>query len=778
MTPLTPTASPSISPAGPAPLPCGSAAPAQTAKYLLAEGSTTDTNPLFLLQTGQSAGLNNRLDIYLRTTGGGRWSIIPFPLGPVFDGTWHHLAYVDNLGAVQLYVDGQADATFTYTPSGSLALNTTTLGALVRSTTNGFFNGAIDDVLVWTRALSQAEVQSAMTNSLPPLPPPAPPAIVFQSPGSTNALGDYVSCSAQVLGDPPFSYQWLLNGLPLPGQTNSSLLLPTAASGSNWLALLVTNLGGSLTGAPIPFVVLPDPTPNLSAGLVSWWPLDSLLDDSGAFSSPDLYSRNDLSLKPAGPANLVPGKFGSALSLDGLQQYGLRSGGFPIYLTTNYSVSFWVKGAPGQTNKQVFAEGGPNGNFFLLGTENSSPYAGALSVKLNPGMADRKSSRVVFDNSWHHILWLDANGKARLFVDGALDETDFSYPRANLSLESTALGALVRSAPANFFAGAVDDLALWARPLTFTELQQLSTNSPPPLASPLPPAIFSQPADRTNGIVAGDFVSFSVVASGTAPLHYQWQKDGLALPLQTHPSAASNVLAFAHVQAADAGSYCVVITNAAGAVTSAVVQLAVLAYTPVTNGVALLLDIDLTGTPNTQPGFQAFSLGANPAVFSNALAVSLSPIGGATLTERLRSSAPSSSIIPPPSPRPKSTTISPSPAAPPMAPASPSSSPASPPTPPMASPFGPLTPKAPATAPPTGPRPLPALPFLSSPATPLTAALCPPPILTTPLAPCSPPPPPASSKSRASAMAAPAMASSSTPSSSSPIRLSASPARN
>ena len=613
---------------------------AQTAKYLFAESSTTNNNPLFLLQSGQSAAANNKLDLYLRTTAGSALINHTVSLRPVFDGTWHYVAYVDNTGAVQVYVDGNADTNFTYAASGSLALNATSIGALVRSNTIGFFSGTIDDVIAWERPLSQAEVQSVMTNSLPPLPPAAPPSILSQSLGSTNSMGDYLIFSAQVLGDPPLRFQWLQDGAFMPNQTNTSLFPPTYASGSNWFALRVSNPGGSITGAPIPLVILPDQAPNVAAGLVSWWPFDTLTNDSGAISTPDLYSRNDLSLRSIDPTNVVSGKFGNALALNGLQQYGLRTGGFPIYLTTNYTVSFWVKGATGQTNKQVFAEGGAAGDFFLFGTENSAPYEGLLNVKVNPGMSDLKSNRVVFDGSWHHVVWVDENGNARLFVDGALDETDYTYARANPSLETTAVGAIVRTSAANFFAGCIDELAVWDRCLTYSEILQVATNGLPAPAAPAPPAIFTQPADRTNGVVAGDSVTFSVLASGTGPLYYQWRKDGQNISTQIHLSAVSNILALASVQGADTGSYCVVITNAAGAVTSSIVQLAVITYTPVTNGVALQLDVDLTGSPSTQPGFQAFTLGANGAVFSNAVAVTISPIGGATLAERQRSAAP------------------------------------------------------------------------------------------------------------------------------------------
>ena len=43
-----------------------------------------------------------------------------------------------------------------------------------------------------------------------------------------------------------------------------------------------------------------------------------------------------------------------------------------------------------------------------------------------------------------------------------------------------------------------------------------------------PPQVTDHPMDQTN-IVPGSNVSFSVTATGTAPLSYQWQKDGVDL---------------------------------------------------------------------------------------------------------------------------------------------------------------------------------------------------------------------------------------------------------
>jgi hypothetical protein len=80
------------------------------------------------------------------------------------------------------------------------------------------------------------------------------------------------------------------------------------------------------------------------------------------------------------------------------------------------------------------------------------------------------------------------------------------------------------------------------------------------------PVITSQP----QSVVANpnDFVSFFVGADGSPDLKYQWRKDGNNLTGQTDATYS-----IPSAQVSDAGNYTVVVTNAAGAVTSAVATL-------------------------------------------------------------------------------------------------------------------------------------------------------------------------------------------------------------
>ena len=84
-----------------------------------------------------------------------------------------------------------------------------------------------------------------------------------------------------------------------------------------------------------------------------------------------------------------------------------------------------------------------------------------------------------------------------------------------------------------------------------------------------PPTITAQPVDLI--LLAGSSGSFTVAASGTSPLSYQWQFNGTNISSVT---AASYTIT--NAQAINAGSYAVVITNVAGNVTSTAKALTVL----------------------------------------------------------------------------------------------------------------------------------------------------------------------------------------------------------
>lgn len=81
------------------------------------------------------------------------------------DGEWHHVAITFNGSVLAFYVDGTLDR------STNASMNTVgqglVIGTISRPSSGEFFNGIIDEVRIWNRALSAPEIQANMNIEIP-----------------------------------------------------------------------------------------------------------------------------------------------------------------------------------------------------------------------------------------------------------------------------------------------------------------------------------------------------------------------------------------------------------------------------------------------------------------------------------------------------------------------------------------------------------------------------------------------------------------------------------
>ena len=77
------------------------------------------------------------------------------------------------------------------------------------------------------------------------------------------------------------------------------------------------------------------------------------------------------------------------------------------------------------------------------------------------------------------------------------------------------------------------------------------------------PYVALQPVSQSA--IVGTNISFSVIASGTGPLTWQWQKNGANIP-----GATANIYTKSNVQLTDAGNFQAIVANSYGSATSAV----------------------------------------------------------------------------------------------------------------------------------------------------------------------------------------------------------------
>ena len=92
------------------------------------------------------------------------------------------------------------------------------------------------------------------------------------------------------------------------------------------------------------------------------------------------------------------------------------------------------------------------------------------------------------------------------------------------------------------------------------------------------PSITTQPADQK--VVLGQSATFTVIAIGTPPLTFKWQKGGVPIS----GASGSNYTTAATAQADDGSAFLVVVSNAVGSITSASAKLTVVSGTTMPRG--------------------------------------------------------------------------------------------------------------------------------------------------------------------------------------------------
>lgn len=326
--------------------------------------------------------------------------------------------------------------------------------------------------------------------------------------------------------------------------------------------MLVTNLYGSILSSNALLMVNPPPScvPPPS-GLMDWWP--------GEGNANDVIGTNNGTL--VGGASYAVGEVGQAFSFDGSSGYvSIPDSSSMDSFTNHITIELWMKVNPLTVNSDwtgIVTKG--NSSWGLEGTRLAKTVtfivSGSSSSLLN-------GSRNVNDGQWHHVAAVYDGASMFLYVDGTLDVSQSatgliaqnSYP---MCLGVNAQGT--HGTPMYFFNGLVDEVSLYNRALTASEIQAVyAVGSGGKCYIPRPPGILVQPTNQTA--TAGGTASFSVTATGLLPLGFQWSFNG------TNINGATNtLLTLTNVQVNQAGSYTVLVTNAFGSLLSSNAMLTV-----------------------------------------------------------------------------------------------------------------------------------------------------------------------------------------------------------
>ena len=453
------------------------------------------------------------------------------------------------------------------------------------------------------------------------------------------------------------SFMSVFQNISTPGSFTTASLAPRVDFGTGWNAWGIA--AGDLDGDGRPDIVfcnaydaniqiyqnvVPFGTPTTCtpapSGLAGWW--------QGEGNANDVVGGNNGIL--LGGAVYTNGEVGKAFELNGTDA-AIKipaNSSLDVGKGNGMTVEGWIN--PSSVNLERPIVEWNNGSSYATHFWISTPAGGGAGC-LYANLVDTNGNAYPFGsgggfvvaNVFQHVaLTYDKlSGLATLYLNGtniAQQHLGSINPKTSDDLY---IGTRISGgAQANWWTGVIDEISLYNRALSANEIAAIyHAGSAGKCASYVGPVITTQPTNLTATVNGTAF--FTVAASGTAPLIYQWNFNGTNLAGATNATLTIN-----NVQPWQAGNYFVTVSNPVGAVVSSNAVLTVNSISPCTPAPAGIVAWwpaennanDIIGTNNgiSQPGVafgpgrvgQAFLLNSSNAFVRVPASAAMKNLGG------------------------------------------------------------------------------------------------------------------------------------------------------
>jgi hypothetical protein len=386
-------------------------------------------------------------------------------------GTWTHLALTYDGASLRLYVNGTLVRTVAQT--GSIASSAGALRIGGNTIWSEWFAGLVDDVRVYDRGLSAAEIAADMSTPVGSSPPPPPPpdttapTVMVTAPASGSTVSGTIQATADAFDDVAVAgVQFKLDGANLGAEDTSAPYAvtwntTTAANGAHTLTAVARDAAGnSATSTAVAATVSNIPPP---AGLVAAYSFNAgtgttALDSSGKGNTGTL----------ANATWATGGKYGGALSFNGSSSWVTVPDASSLDLTTGMTLEAWVKpSALGTIWRTVLFKEAPGGIVYSL-YANQDTGVPVGQVEIGGGERSATGSAVLALNAWTHLAATYDGANVRLYVNGTLVRTTPTTGSMTASTGVLRIGG--NSVWAEWFSGLIDEVRVYNRALTASEI--------------------------------------------------------------------------------------------------------------------------------------------------------------------------------------------------------------------------------------------------------------------------------------------------------------------
>jgi len=179
---------------------------------------------------------------------------------------------------------------------------------------------------------------------------------------------------------------------------------------------------------------------------------------------------------------MTTGKFNNSFFGNGSTSYFYLESDPVLDIQNDYSIAFWVNSTTSvSTNPQIFSKDKTSvtaNRVFQVGLGSGTTNKSIRFIRFgatNNLLTNISGTKQINDGFWHHVVCVfDTNVGSSIYIDGLLNATDTVATVNNIATGSPIyIGAIKASTPQDFFRGQIDELSMYDRALSATEISLL-----------------------------------------------------------------------------------------------------------------------------------------------------------------------------------------------------------------------------------------------------------------------------------------------------------------
>jgi hypothetical protein len=387
-------------------------------------------------QYGYSLGVNNGTgNLYFGVVNSETEYVARYSNSNINLNEWNHLAgvYDGSTGVVRLYLNGSEVASATAPAAVGNAAQEASIayddgvGSMI-GYEKDYFDGRIDDVLIYNRALTGGQIRQLCGIELESLEITGPDEVAESSQAQYKATAVYDNSDTEDVTD----------------------------------------------SVDCVWSVEPNNNCGIAAGLLTTemvdLPTDVTITAQYTEGENIQEAQKDVSILPICPS-------GSALEFDGQDDYiDLGSGGL-LSGYDSFTISAWINANDSAKRKTIYSEGNsgnifPHITFRILRPSDISSKELQLIVRDNNADSSSITWSTPFPSGWHHVVGIRNGSDVKLYID-SVGKTATGNVAGPLSVNGVAIGRSKVTSYTEFFDGIIDEVAIYNRALSAEDVQKI-----------------------------------------------------------------------------------------------------------------------------------------------------------------------------------------------------------------------------------------------------------------------------------------------------------------